>query len=98
MAGVDSPVCPGVPHEARLIGDQQVHKVLDRARRVYSKLKRRAMGVHRGLRRKHFRKYLDEFVFRWSRRRHGAASFDRLPGIGRGLRPVTHRDPVEGRA
>ncbi len=98
MAGVDSPVCPGVPHEARVIGDQQVHKALERARRVYSKLKRRSMGVHRGLRRKHFRKYLDEFVFRRSRRRHRAASFDGLPGIGRGLRPVTHRDPVEGRA
>ncbi|MCY4555224.1 MAG: IS1595 family transposase [Chloroflexi bacterium] len=89
---------PGNPHEARVIGDQEAHKVLEWAHRVFSNLKRWAMGVYHGLRRKHFQKYLDEFVFRWNRRRHRATSFDRLLGIGLELKPVTYRDFVEGRA
>ena len=88
---------PGNPHEAMVIGEQEAHKVLERARRVFSNLKRRAMGVCHGLRWKHFQKHLDEFVFRWNRRRHRAASFDRLLGIGLGLKPVTYRDLAEGR-
>jgi len=89
---------PENPHEARVIGDQEAHTVLEWAHRVFSNLKRWAMGVYHGLRRKHFQKYLDEFVFRWNRRRHRATSFDRLLGIGLGLKPVTDRDFVEGRA
>ena len=87
----------GLP-EAGVIGDREAHKVPERAHRVFSNLKRWAMGVCRGLRGKHFRTCPDGFVFRWSRRRHRATSFDRLPGIGRGLKPVTYRDLVEGRA
>ncbi len=81
-----------------MIGDQEAHTVLEWAHRVFSNLKRRAMGVCHGLRRKHFQKDLDEFVFRWNRRRHRATSFDRLLSIGLGLKPVTDRDLVEGRA
>ena len=35
------------------------------------------------------RRYLDEFVFRWNRRRHTATAFDTLLGIGTRLRPAT---------
>ena len=65
---------------------------------MFSNLKRWAMGVLHGLRRKHFQRYLDEFVFRCSRRRHRRSSFDTLPGIGLRLKPATYRDFVDGRA
>ena len=38
--------------------------------------------------------YLDEFVFRWNRRRHTATAFDTLLGIGTRLRPADYRDIV----
>ena len=56
------------------------------------------MGVLHGLRRKHFQRYLDEFVFRCSRRRRRRSSFDTLLGIGLRLKPATYRDFVDGRA
>ena len=88
---------PGNPHEARVIGDRKAHEVLEWTHRVFSNLKRWAMGVCRGLRRKHFQRYLDEFVLRWNPRRHRATSFDSLLGIGLGLKPATYRDIVERR-
>ena len=56
------------------------------------------MGVYHGLRRKHFQRYLDEFLFRWNRRRHRATSFDSLLGISLGLKPATYRDFFDRRA
>ena len=47
------------------------------------------------LRRAHLRRYVDEFVFRWNRRRHTATAFDTLLGIGVRLRPAAYRDIVE---
>jgi hypothetical protein len=54
--------------------------------------------VFHGFRQKHIQRYLDEFVFRWNRRRHLRTAFDRLLGIGVGLAPATYRDIVEHRA
>jgi ribosomal protein L37AE/L43A len=54
-------------------------------------------GFH-GLRKCHLQRYLDEFVFRWNRRRHMRSGFDTLLGIGVGLGPETYRDFVEQRA
>ncbi len=65
---------------------------------MFPKLKRQAMGGRHGLRRKHFQRCLDEFVFRCNRRRHRATSFDRLPGVGLGLPPAACLDIVDGRA
>jgi len=48
----------------------QAHHVLKHVHRVFSNLKRWAMGVYHGLRKKHIDIYLQEFVFRWNRRRH----------------------------
>ena len=44
--------------------------------------------------RAHLRRYLDEFVFRWNRRRYTATAFDTLLGIGARLRPADYRDIV----
>ncbi len=59
---------------------------------MFPDLKRWAMGVYHGLRRKHAQRHLDGSVFRWNRRRHRRTSFDRLPGLGLGLPPATYRD------
>ncbi len=46
--------------------------------RVFSNFKVWALGVYHGLRRKHFQSYLDEFVFRFNRRRTRHATFRSL--------------------
>ncbi len=83
----------GLPENPR-----QTYGILKRGHRVFSSLKRWAMGVLHGLRSRHFQRYLDEFVFRWNRRRHRRSSFDTLLGIGLRLKPATYRDFVDGRA
>jgi hypothetical protein len=65
---------------------------------VFANLKRWALGVYHGLRKAHLGRYLDEFVFRWNRRRHTRAAFDTLLGIGAHLTPATYRDFVDQRA
>ena len=89
----------GLPdHDPKVIGKRAVHVVLTWNHRVFANLKRWALGTFHGLRRLHLRCYLDEFVFRWNRRRHVAAAFDTLLGIGAGLDPATYRGLVEQRA
>ncbi len=89
---------PDNPREERVVGDRKAHEIPTWIHRVLSNLKRRALGVHHGPRRKHVQRYLDEFVFRRNRRRHRRTSLDSLLGIGLGLPPATYQDIVEGRA
>jgi hypothetical protein len=49
--------------------------------RVFLDFKRWAKCLFHGLRKRHVQRYLDEFVFQWSRRRHMHGVFDRLLGI-----------------
>jgi hypothetical protein len=49
---------------------------------LFSNLKRWALGVYHGLRRTNLQHYLDEFVFRFNRRRTRHAAFETLLGIG----------------
>lgn len=77
----------------------QAHHVLKHIHRVFSNLKRWTMGVYHGLRRQHANIYLQEFVFRWNRRRHYRSAFDRLLGIGmaigvRSYWDITGKRPV----
>jgi hypothetical protein len=88
---------PANPHEVRVIGGRKAHERLPWVHRVFSNLKRWAKGVFHGLRKVHVQRYLDEFVFRWNRRRHMRMAFDRLLGIGLGLGPASYRDFVEQR-
>ena len=89
---------PDNPREERVVGDRNAHEVLVWIHRVFSHLKRWALGVYHGLRRTHVQRDLDEFVFRWNRRHHRRTSFDSLLDIGLGLPPATYRDFAEGRA
>ena len=88
---------PDHAHTAKVVGKMAAHIVLHWSHRVFSNLKRWALGVFHGLRRPHLRRYLDEFVFRWNRRRHTATAFDSLLGIGTRLAPATYRDFVDQR-
>jgi predicted RNA-binding Zn-ribbon protein involved in translation (DUF1610 family) len=88
---------PDHVHDAKTVGRMAAHIVLKWTHRVFSNLKRWALGTFHGLRRQHLRRYLDEYVFRWNRRRHTAPAFDTLLGIGARLAPATARDFVEQR-
>lgn len=88
---------PDHAHAPKVVGRMAAHVVLRWTHRVFSNLKRWGLGVFHGLRRPHLQRYLDEFVWRWSRRRHAASAFDALLGIGARLAPATARDFVDQR-
>src|SRR3954468_19958307 len=80
-----------VKHEPRVVGDAPAHTVLPWVHRVFANAKRWALGVYHGLRPKHLQAYLDEFVFRFNRRRTPHAAFDRLLGLSLTLEPATYQ-------
>lgn len=84
-------------HDRKVVGTMAAHVVLRWTHRVFSNLKRWGLGTFHGLRRQHLKRHLDEFVFRWNRRRHTAAAFDTLLGLGARLARATARDFVEQR-
>jgi transposase-like protein len=84
------PGVPGFKHEPHVVGKMAAHIVLPWIHRVFSNLKTWALGVYHGLRRKHLKSYLDEFVFRFNRRRTPHAAFRTLLGIGITIKPVTY--------
>src|SRR3954452_1484706 len=79
-----------VKHEPKVVGDVAAHLVLPWVHRVFANAKRWALGVYHGLRPKHLQAYLDEFVFRFNRRRTPAAAFERLLGLSLSLEPATY--------
>ena len=66
------------------------HIVLPWAHRVFANLKTWTLGVYHGLRRKHLRSYLDEFVFRFNRRHTRSAAFRSLLRIAIARKPATY--------
>jgi len=82
---------PGLTHEPHTIGPMAAHVVLPWVHRVFSNLKAWALGVYHGLRRPHVQAYLDEFTFRFNRRRTRHAAFRSLLGIGLALTPATYK-------
>ncbi len=71
----------GYRHYPHLIGPMAAHLVLPWIHRVFSLLKRWGLGVYHGLRRKHLQVYLEEYTFRFNRRRLRKISFDKLLGL-----------------
>jgi hypothetical protein len=67
------------------------HIVLRRTHRAFSNLKTRALGVYHDLRRRHLQRTLDEFVFRFNRRRNRHSAFNTLIGISALLNPATYK-------
>ena len=66
--------------------------VLPRVHRVISNLKTWLQGTHRGVSKEHLPVYLDEYVFRFNRRRTPMAAFQTLLGLGGQQLPTTYRD------
>ena len=66
------------------------HVVLPWVHRIFSNLKVRALGVYHGLRRRHVQSYLDEFVFRFNRRRTRHAAFRSLLSIAAAHAPLSY--------
>jgi hypothetical protein len=77
---------PGDPqrytHDRRPHGVLAAHLVMPWIHRVFSLLKRYGLGTFHGFWRKHIETYLNEFVFRYNRRRHRGISFETLLGLG----------------
>ena len=81
----------GRTHLPKTVGVMAAHVLLPWIHRVFANLKRLALGVYHGFRRAHLQSYLDEFVYRWNRRRHYRVAFDMLFGIGLRTKPLTYR-------
>ena len=84
-------------HRPKVVGSMAAHVLLPWIHRVFANFKRWALGTYHGVRRKHLRRYLDEFVYRWNRRRHMRTSFDTLLGLAAGLPHASYRDFVASR-
>ena len=69
---------PEIKHKAITVGPMAAHIVLPWTHRLFSNLKRWGQGVNHGLRRVNLQHYLDEFVFRFNRRRTRHAAFNTL--------------------
>ena len=64
-----------------IVGEQLAHKVLPWVHRIFANLKAWEIGVYHGLRAKHLQSYLDEFVFRFNRRRNRPSGLKSLLGL-----------------
>jgi hypothetical protein len=78
---------PRTQESFRLAGTEDV---VPHAHRAISNLKAWLLGTHRGVGADHLQVYLDEFVFRWNRRRSPMAGFQTLLGLGTGREPSTY--------
>lgn len=72
----------GYRHRPRIQGDpKRAEKVLPRVHRVFGNLKTWLRGTHHGVSAQHLQLYLDEFAFRFNRRRTPMAAFQTLLGL-----------------
>ena len=85
------PGASGITHDPHVVGNMAAHMVLPWVHRVFANLKTWALGVYHGLRRQHLQSYLDEFVFRFNRRRTRHAAFRSILGIGVAIKPPTYK-------
>ena len=76
---------------SRALGDDP-GEILPRVHRVISNLKSWLQGTHRGVSGDHLQVYLDEFVFRFNRRRTPMAAFQTLLGLGSVQPPTTYHE------
>ena len=85
----------GYDHQPKVIGKMAAHIILPWIHRVFANFKRWALGTYHGVRKPHLRRYLDEFVFRWNRRRHMKSSFDMMLNIAAHLPHAGYRDFID---
>jgi transposase-like protein/predicted RNA-binding Zn-ribbon protein involved in translation (DUF1610 family) len=68
----------GFRHYPYLVGPMAAHLVLPWIHRVFALIKRWGLGTLHGFRRRHLDSYLEEWAFRFNRRRWRRVSFDRV--------------------
>lgn len=88
---------PGRKHFSTVLSEPNAlpaHIPFVRIHRVFSNLKRWGLGTFHGFRAKHMDAYLNEFVFRWNRKRSFQSAMNTLLGIGQMLPRTTYRDIV----
>ena len=75
-----------------VIGDpKNAAKQLPRVHRAFANLKTWLLGTHHGVGAKHLPHYVDEFVFRFNRRRTPMAAFQSLLGLTTQHAPTTYQ-------
>ena len=80
----------GTDHDKQVVGDQLAHNVLPWIHRIFANFKAWEIGVYHGLRAKHFQSYLDEFVFRFNRRRNRPSGMKTLLNLVMKSSPMTY--------
>lgn len=81
----------GYRHRPKTQGaPERAAKLLPRVHRVFGNLKTWLRGTHHGVGNQHLQVYLDEFTFRFNRRRTPMAAFQTLLGLGTQQRPTTY--------
>ncbi len=72
----------------------EAHVLMPHIHRVFALLKRWGLGVYHGLRQKHMQRYLDEFAFRFNRRRGRHSAFRTIMGIGMNIDPRPYKQLI----
>src|SRR2546428_7629696 len=86
----------GYKHRPRTQGDpERAVKILPRIHRVFGNLKTWLRGTHHGVGHSHLQAYLDEFAYRFNRRRTPMAAFQTLLGLGAQQAPTTYKELYE---
>ena len=82
----------GYRHRARTQGadPRAAARILPRIHRVFGNLKTWLRGTHHGVGHPHLQAYLDEYTFRFNRRRTPMAAFQTLLGLGSQHQPTTY--------
>jgi len=76
-------------HHVRIIGSpERAHKRFPHIHKVFGNLKTWLNGTHHGVKPKYLPSYLDEFVFRFNRRKTPMAAFQTLLGISLQKKPL----------
>jgi transposase-like protein len=83
-------IMEGRKHVPKVVGAMAAHMVLPWIHKVFTNLKRLGLGVYHGFREKHIQAYLDEFTFRWNRKRSFETAWINLLGICLRIPPMTY--------
>lgn len=68
----------GFRHDPQVVKQRRAHNILPHVHIFISNLRAFVMGTYHGLGEKHLQQYLDEFCYRFNRRKHQDELFDRL--------------------
>lgn len=83
----------GYRHLSQTQGTPKQAEVLSpRIHRAFGNLQTWLRGTHHGVSKKHLQAYLDEFTFRFNRRRTPMAAFQTLLGLGSQREPTTYKE------